>query len=81
MARPFVKILPVVPIPQDFMTFEEWAAIVVGFNNVLHGQIDPQLEWEDFAQRLTQIIPKAPAPGTHNTWQDWADSLRNALSF
>jgi len=72
--------LRVVPHPQG-LTFTEWADTVVGYNSELLHQLSSDLDWPDFAQRLTLVYPMTPRPELFGDWVNWADALRSALQF
>ena len=72
--------LRVVPQPQG-MAFRDWADTVVGYNPELLTQVSGEMEWQEFAERLTLIYAKTPRPESFSNWEDWVDALRTALLF
>lgn len=72
--------LKVLPNPAG-LEFTDWASTVVGYNAGLHNQLSPDMDWREFAQRLSLMYPAAPRSEPFFNWQDWADSLRITLQL
>jgi deoxyribodipyrimidine photolyase len=73
-------LLKVIPNPVG-LRFEDWASTVVGYNAGLHNQLSPEMDWRDFAQRLSLAYPATPRSEPFETWQEWADALRITLQL
>jgi len=70
--------LVVLPDPYR-LTWEMWVSTVVGYNPGLNSMDDPNIEWTDFAQRLHEVLPEAPRWEGHETWQEWAATLKGVF--
>ena len=71
--------LALLPYP-DAMAWQDWLETVVGYNEDLVNSISPDLEWQEFARRLPQFEPLAPAPEGFADWRDWVRALKQILS-
>lgn len=72
--------LRVLPNPAG-LTWQDWSSAVVGYNDGLHMQLAPEMEWQEFGQRLSLAYPATPRPESFPTWQAWADTLRTTLQL
>lgn len=72
--------LQVVPNP-SIMEFRDWADTVIGYNAGLHTQLSGDMEWRDFADRLSLLYPAAPRGESFLEWRGWADALRMSLQL
>ena len=68
----------ILPDPRR-VTWDRWAATVVGFNPELANQLHPNVGWENFASFMADTIPGAPQPDGFEEWQSWAVALKRAL--
>lgn len=72
----------IVSLPNPYMMdWPNWAAFVVGYNPGLMDKVDPDIDWQVFAQRLRETVPEAPGPETFQSWQDWAVALKLVLQL
>lgn len=72
--------LRVIPNPVG-LSFPDWASTVVGYNRGLHNELAPEMDWRDFAQRLSLSYPATPRSESFSTWQEWVDALRLTLQL
>lgn len=63
------------------MEWQDWVETLVGMNPRLGlpRLVDPDLPWQEFADRLAQHVPDTPYGEDFDTWQDWALALRSSL--
>ena len=57
------------------LDWQEWADTVVGFNPDIRNRVDPDADWESFAERFCQYVGNAPMPRFFDTWQAWASAV------
>lgn len=77
MPEPKAKLV-VLPDPYR-LTWRQWSDTVVGYNPGLRDMNDSDSDWIEFARRLCEALPDAPRPMGHDTWQDWAASLKGVF--
>jgi hypothetical protein len=78
--RPFVKSFNTVPNPAG-MEWGDWRDTVMGFNREIRGVVDQNDDWRSFADHLSRLVSTTPDHEYFESWQSWADALRNAISF
>lgn len=70
----------IVAIPNPYMLdWQGWADFVTGYNPGLVDTVDPSEPWQEFARRLHEAVPDAPAPEQFADWRDWAAALKLVL--
>jgi hypothetical protein len=67
------------PDPQG-MEWQDWVDTSMGLNPGLIGQLDPNLSWQEFGDRLSLPLADTPYAADFGSWQEWVLALRNALS-
>lgn len=64
-----------IPDPEG-SSWELWAQTLVGNNYELSTQVSAALEWGEFADRMTLIVPETPRGEFFDDWQSWARALK-----
>lgn len=64
----------IIPDPRG-LTWQDWADTVVGFSPELRNKIDPDSDWRDFAETVSQYVGKVPRPDFFDSWQAWASAV------
>jgi hypothetical protein len=72
--------LSLLPYP-DFLSWQDWADTVVGYNEDLYNQVSPDLPWQDFARRIQLVAPDVPSPEGHEDWRRWVYATKQALNL
>lgn len=67
-----------VPYPSG-VTWERWAAAVLGANPSLVQQASIYQDWKDFAECLSLVEPRTPRPTSFDNWQEWAEAFKEAV--
>jgi hypothetical protein len=70
--------LRVVPQPV-LIGWRDWVDSVVGYNPGLIMQVSPDLSWQEFANRLAQVVPQTPDHRMFEDWRAWVEALRRAV--
>lgn len=68
----------IIPDPA-LMSWDVWAAAVVGYNPALANQLAASQDWHDFGAALTFWVPSTPRPDFFDDWQSWASALKLAV--
>ena len=61
------------------ISWQDWVDTIVGYNEGLRNQVDPNQGWEAFADRMSLIEPATPRAEFFDTWQAWATALKRTL--
>ena len=68
----------IIPDPEG-SSWELWAAAVAGYNPELSTQVSSTLPWQEFANRLTLVVPQAPRGDFFEDWLPWARALKQTV--
>jgi hypothetical protein len=63
------------------MEWPDWVDTIVGMNGRLGlpRLVNPNDDWREFSERLSQFVPDAPYHEQFDDWRDWAAALRSSL--
>ena len=62
------------------MAWADWVDTFMGLNPSLATQVDPNLPWQDFGDRVALPLADTPYAEDFPTWQEWVLAMRNVFS-